>query len=195
MTVTRLVLPNFFPSQATNGWSTLFRALSTGGGLTIFLVIAGIISLLVQFGGISIFMGGFLSYKHHLRSGKELVSIGTTVGFADLLLSLTSLASFNYAPPYVLAWFGLFLGVFAGRHLHGPTSSYAGEFRKFMSFIKRGFVKEKKKTLTVAKPAKPKSLGTARPYNNGDNKYSQSKRPREKNTRNREVGVHKRHEK
>lgn len=194
MTATRLVLPNFFPSQATNGWANLFSTLSSGGQITVFLVLAGVISFLVQFGGVSIFGGGVLCYKEHLRSGKELMSIGTTVGFADLILSIPSVASANYAPPYLIAWMGLFLGVFAGRHIHGPTATYAGEFRKFVSFVKRSFVKEEKKITTRRKakpiPVKP-ALSTARQYNNANDKNSQSKRTREKNSRNREVGKQK----
>jgi hypothetical protein len=194
MTTTRLVLPNFFPSQATNGWASLFSTLSSGGQITVFLVLAGIISFLVQFGGVSIFGGGVLCYKEHLRSGKELMSIGTTVGFADLILSIPSVASTHYAPPYLVAWIGLFLGVFAGRHIHGPTSTYAGEFRKFVSFVKRNFVKEEKKIRTRRKvnaiPVKP-SLSTTRQRNNANDKNGKSKRPREKNSRNREIGKQK----
>lgn len=198
MTATRLVLPNFFPSQASNGWASLFATLSSGGTITVFLVIAGIISFLVQFGGVSIFIGALLCYKEHLRLGKELMGIGTTVGFADLLLSIPSVASANYAPPYLIAWLGLFLAVFAGRHVHGPSSTYASEVRKFMSFLKRGFVKEEPKPKTQSKvKARPvrSNLSPARQYNNSNDKNSQGKRAREKNSRNREVSVKKNREK
>jgi hypothetical protein len=198
MTATRLVLPNFFPEQATNGWANLFGALSSGGTITAFTLIAGIISFLVQFGGVSIFVGGLLCYKQHLRTGKELMSIGTTVGFADLILSIPSVASSNYAPPYLIAWLGLFLAVFAGRHVRGPTSSYAGEFRKLYGLLKSRFVKEQKKSKTPDRP-KPRptrqSLSSARQYNDASNKNSQSKRPREKNTGSREPRVKKNREK
>ncbi|HZY94659.1 MAG TPA: hypothetical protein VFE98_07370 [Candidatus Bathyarchaeia archaeon] len=198
MAATRLVLPNFFPAQATNGWATLFGALSSGGGITAFTLIAGIISFLVQFGGVSIFAGGLLCYKQHLRTGKELMSIGTTVGFADLILSIPSVASSNYAPPYLIAWLGLFIAVFAGRHVHGPTSSYAGEFRKLYGLLKSRFVKEEKKSRSPERP-KPRparqSLSSTRQYSDANNKNSQSKRPREKNTASREARVKKNREK
>src|SRR5438552_15065232 len=94
ITATRLAIPQFYPSQATNGWANLFAELSSGG-LTLFAVLAGIISLLVQFGGVSIFIGGLLCYRKHLRSGKEFVGIGTTFGFVDLLLALLYMGTSN----------------------------------------------------------------------------------------------------
>ena len=198
MTATRLILPNFFPEQATNGWANLFGALSSGGSITAFTLIAGIISFLVQFGGVSIFAGGLLCYKQHLRTGKELMSIGTTVGFADLILSIPSVASSNYAPPYLVAWFGLFLAVFAGRHVRGPTSSYAGEFRKLFGLLKSRFGKEVKKPRTQDRP-RPRparqSLSSTRQNDDANNKNSQSKRPRQKNTSSRETRVKKNREK
>ncbi len=98
-------------------------------------MLAGIISFLVQFGGVSIFIGGLLCYKKHLRSGKEFVGIGTTFGFADLLLAIPSLGSSSSGPIYlvVVAWTGLLFAVFAGRHIKGPKGSYAGEVRKLMT--------------------------------------------------------------
>src|SRR5438105_15776614 len=92
ITATRLAIPQFYPSQATNGWANLFAELSSGG-LTLFAVLAGIILFLVQFGGVSIFIGGLLCYRKHLRSGKEFVGIGTTFGFAYLLIEIPSLGS------------------------------------------------------------------------------------------------------
>src|SRR5438128_2881990 len=89
ITATRLAIPQFYPSQATNGWANLFAELSSGG-LTLFAVLAGIISFLVQFGGVSIFIGGLLCYRTQLRSAKEFVAIGTTLGYAELLRSLPS---------------------------------------------------------------------------------------------------------
>src|SRR5436853_6055885 len=97
ITATRLAIPQFYPSQATNGWANLFAELSSGG-LTLFAVLAGIISFVVQFGGVSIFICGLLSYRRHLRSGIEIVGIGTTFGFADLLLAIPSLGSSTCGP-------------------------------------------------------------------------------------------------
>lgn len=183
MAATRLILPNFFPAQATNGWASLFAAISSGGGLTVFSVLAGAISFLVEFGGISIFAGGFLCYTKHLRSGKELVGIGTTFGFADLLLSIPSLASSNYAPPYLAAWAGLFFAVFASRHIKGPSSSYAGEVRRLMSSFRGRFVREEKKKRRRERRSRRRrsqttaprpNLPAARQYNVADDKNRQS---------------------
>ncbi len=145
--VTRVVIPQFYPSQAANGWANLFTSLAASGGLSVFAILAGIIYFLVQFGGISIFIGGFLSYKKHLRSGKELVGIGTTFGFADLIGSIPSLTSGNIAPFYwvAVAWLGLFFAVFANRHIKGPSASYAGEVRKLMGSLRARFVRQEKK--------------------------------------------------
>src|SRR6266704_3188016 len=137
ITATRLAIPLFYPSQATNGWANLFAELSSGG-LTLFAVLAGIISFLVQFGGVSIFIGGFLCYRKHLRSGKEFVGIGTTFGFADLLLVIPSLGSSSYGPIYLVAdaWSNLLLADFAGGYAKVPKGSYAGEGRKLMTGIR-----------------------------------------------------------
>lgn len=147
ITTTRVAIPQFYPTQATNGWANLFAALSSSGGLTVFAVLAGMIYFLVQFGGISIFTGGLLCYMNHLRSGKEFVGIGTTFGFADLLLSIPSLTSNNIAPVYwvAVAWLGLLFAVFASRHIKGPSSSYAGEVRKLVTSLRAKFVREEKK--------------------------------------------------
>ncbi len=137
---TRFLIPQFYPSQATNGWATLFAELSNAG-VRPFVLLAGALSLLVQFGGFSIFIGGLLCFKNHLRSGKELVSIGTTVGFADLLLALPSLAMSQSGPVYLgtIAWLGLLFAVLAGRHIKGPKRTYAGEVRWFMSSLGQRF--------------------------------------------------------
>src|SRR5205807_4992530 len=113
ITATRLAIPQFYPSQATNGWANLFAELSSGG-LTLFAVLAGIISLLVQFGGVSIFIGGLLCYRKHLRSGKEFVGIGTTFGFADLLIAILSLRSTNSGPIFLfgISWSSRLLALF-----------------------------------------------------------------------------------
>lgn len=136
ITTTRLLIPQFYPNQATNGWATLFTELSNLG-YTPFALIARTLSLLVQFGGFSIFLGGVLCLKNHLRSGKELVGIGTTVGFADLLLALPSLALHGSGPVYlaVVGWTGLLFAILASRHIKGPKRTYAGEVRWFMSSL------------------------------------------------------------
>ena len=147
MTATRLAIPQFFPNQATNGWASLFVQLSKGG-FTIFAILAGTVSLLVQFGGVSIFTGGYLCLKNHLRSGKELVSIGTTFGLADLLLAIPSLSSISYGPIYlqIVAWMGLLFAVFASRHIKGPRTTYAGEVRRLIGmFGRRSFREEKRR--------------------------------------------------
>src|SRR3989442_15963456 len=97
ITATRLAIPQFYPSQATNGWANLFAELSSGG-LTLFSVLAGIISFLVQFGGVSIFIGGFLFFKKHLRSGKKFFWIGTNFCFAHLLLAIPPLGGSSSCP-------------------------------------------------------------------------------------------------
>lgn len=146
ITVTRLAIPQFYPDQATNGWANLFSELSTGG-LSPFALLAGVVSLLVQFGGVSIFIGGLLCLGNHLRSGKEFVGIGTTFGFADLLLAIPTLASSSAGPLYfeIVAWMGLLFAVLASRHIKGPRGTYAGEVRKIMVGLRRRFVRENKK--------------------------------------------------
>lgn len=146
ITTTRFLIPQFYPSQATNGWATLFTQLSTLG-FTPFALLAGTLSLLVQFGGVSIFLGGLLCFWNHLRSGKELVGIGTTVGFADLLLALPSLATRASGPVSLalVGWMGLFFAVLASRHIKGPKRTYAGEVRWFMSSIGQRIVGEDRK--------------------------------------------------
>ena len=146
ITITRLAIPQFYPDQATNGWANLFSELSTGG-LSPFALLAGIVSLLVQFGGVSIFIGGVLCLGNHLRSGKEFVGIGTTFGFADLLLAIPTLASSSAGPLYleIVAWMGLLFAVLASRHIKGPRGTYAGEVRKLMVGLRRRFVRENKK--------------------------------------------------
>ena len=146
ITTTRLLVPQLYPSQATNGWATLFGELSRQG-LTPFALLAGTVSLLVQFGGVSIFLGGLLCFSNHLRSGKELVGIGTTVGFADLLLALPSLTLHGSAPLYLggVAWLGLLFAILASRHIRGPNRTYAGEVRWFMSSLGQRLSGEEKK--------------------------------------------------
>lgn len=148
LTVTRPVLSNLVPGQASNPWLSLFTSLSSNG-LTVFSVLAGILAVLVQIGGATIFAGGLLCYANHLRIGKELVGLGTTFGLVDLVVSAPSLASGNLGPPLWIAWVGLFCAVFADRHIKGPKDSYAGEVRKLLvslrSRISRERVSKKKR--------------------------------------------------
>src|SRR3989442_13620972 len=183
ITATRLSIPQFYPSQATNGWANLFAELSNGG-LTLFAVLAGTISFLVQFGGVSIFIGGLLCYKNHLRSGKEFVGIGTTFGFADLLLAIPSLGSSSSGPIYlvVVAWTGLLFALFAGRHIKGPKRSYASEVRKLLAGRRVRILREAKKKRTERRLRRRRaqskltkgSLSPAKQYNISGNKNSDS---------------------
>jgi len=183
ITATRLLIPNFYPSQSTNGWANLFAQLS-GGGLTLFALLAGTISFLVQFGGVSIFIGGLLCYKKHLRSGKEFVGIGTTFGFADLLLALPSLGSSSSGPIYlvVVAWTGLLFAVFAGRHIKGPKRSYASEVRRLVTGIRGRLIRQEKRKRRERRLRRRRaqskltrgSLPSTRQYNVSGNKNSDS---------------------
>jgi len=183
ITATRLAIPQFYPSQATNGWANLFTQLSSGG-LSLFAVLAGTVSFLVQFGGVSIFIGGLLCYKKHLRSGKEFVGIGTTFGFADLLLAIPSLGSSSSGPIYlvVVAWTGLFFAVFAGRHIKGPKRSYASEVRKIVAGIRSRILRQEKRKKRERRLRRRRaqskltkgSLSPAKQYNISGNKNSDS---------------------
>ena len=148
LTLTRPVLSNLLPGTASNPWATLFTSLS-GNGVTVFWVLAGVLSILVQIGGVTIVLGGVLCYASHLRLGKELVGFGTTFGLVDLLTTVPALASSSYGPPLWIAWVGLFCAVFADRHIKGPKDSYAGEVRKLFvslrSRIRRERVSKKKR--------------------------------------------------
>jgi hypothetical protein len=179
LTVTRPVLSNLVPGNASNPWLGLFTSLSSNG-LTVFSVLAGFLAILVQVGGVTIFLGGLLCYANHLRSGKELVGIGTTFGLVDLLSSIPSLASDSYGPPLWIAWIGLFFAVFADRHIKGPKDSYAGEVRKLLVSLRTRIGREKvakKKRERQARRARAKKRATriagasTRPYklsNNSD---------------------------
>src|SRR6266849_6645899 len=142
LTVTRPVLSNLVPGQASNPWLVLFTSLSSNG-LTVFSVLAGILAILVQIGGVTIFLGGLLCYANHLRSGKELVGLGTTFGLVDLVISVPSLASGSLGPPLWIAWVGLFCAVFADRHIKGPKDSYAGEVRKLFTSLRSRMRRER----------------------------------------------------
>ena len=149
-----------------------------------FALLAGIVSFLVQFGGVSIFIGGLLCYKKHLRSGKEFVGIGTTFGFADLLLAIPSLGSSSSGPIYlvVVAWTGLLFAVFAGRHIKGPKGSYASEVRRLVKGFRSRFIRQEKRRRrerrlrrrrAQSKLAKG-SLSSSKQYNVSGNKNSES---------------------
>jgi len=142
LTVTRPVLSNLVPGQASNPWLSLFTSLSSNG-LTVFSVLAGILAILVQIGGVTISLGGLLCYANHLRSGKELVGLGTTFGLVDLVISVPSLASGSLGPPLWIAWVGLFCAVFADRHIKGPKDSYAGEVRKLFTSLRSRMSRER----------------------------------------------------
>jgi hypothetical protein len=142
LTVTRPVLSNLVPGQASNPWLALFTSLSSNG-LTLFSVLAGILAILVQIGGFTIFLGGVLCYANHLRLGKELVGLGTTFGLVDLVISVPSLASGSLGPPLWIAWVGLFCAVFADRHIKGPKDSYAGEVRKLFTSLRSRMSRER----------------------------------------------------
>ncbi len=131
-------------SQSQNAWTTLFTNLS--GQNTTFAgafasAVAFVMQYLVQFSGMTMFVGGLLSYKNHVRSGKELVGLGTGVGLADLLVGFTSGTLTLYQP---LGWAGLAVAVFASRHLHGPSATYAEEVQKLFSSLKKKLVREEK---------------------------------------------------
>ena len=177
LTLTRPVLSNLLPSTASNPWATLFTNLSSNG-LTLFSVLAGILSILVQIGGVTILLGGVLCYANHLRLGKELVGFGTTFGLVDLLTSVPSLASGSYGPPLWIAWTGLFCAVFADRHIKGPKDSYAGEVRKLLASIRSRVRRErtsKKKRERQARRVRARKRATRmagvspRPNKLGDN--------------------------
>jgi hypothetical protein len=142
LTLTRPVLSNLVPGQASNPWLALFTSLSSNG-MTVFSVLAGILAILVQIGGATIFLGGLLCYANHLRSGKELVGFGTTFGLVDLLTSVPSLASGSLGPPLWIAWVGLLCAVFADRHIKGPKDSYAGEVRKLLASLRSRMRRER----------------------------------------------------
>jgi len=103
--------------------------------------VAFVMQYLVQFSGVTMFVGGLLSYRNHVRSGKELVGLGTGVGLADLLVGFTSGTLTLYQP---LGWAGLAIAVFASRHLHGPSATYAEEVQKLFSNLKKKLVREEK---------------------------------------------------
>src|SRR5438094_10593664 len=148
LTLTRPVLSNLVPGTASNPWLGLFTSLSSNG-LTVFSVLAGILAILVQIGGVTISLGG-----------------------------LPSLASGSYGPPLWIAWAGLFCAVFADRHIKGPKDSYAGAVRKLMVSLRSRMSRErvsKKKRERQARRVRARKRATriagvsARPYKLGSN--------------------------
>jgi len=130
------------PIVVKNPWVDLFNAL--GSQLTVLKVLAAVMLVFGTLGGITIILGGYLSFKNHLRSGKELIGLGTGVGLADLLL----LAQTGTVDPREwFGWGGLVLAVLAGRHIHGPDASYAGEIRKLLAGLRARFSKKDPKKL------------------------------------------------
>ena len=165
-------------SQSENSWTTLFNHLSTQNTATIASTLASAIAYgmqyLVQFGGVTMFVGGLLSYKNHVRSGKEMVGLGTSVGLADLLVGFTTGTLTLYQP---LGWAGLAIAVFASRHLHGPHATYAEEVHKLFLGLKKRILREETKTrkrirkgLKKSELARRRSRRSQRPYDVGNNK-------------------------
>ena len=131
------------PIVAKNPWVDLFNAL--GSQLTVLKALAAVMLVFGTLGGITICLGGYLSFKNHLRSGKELIGLGTGVGLADLLLRLAQAG--NIDPREWFGWGGLVLAVLAGRHIHGPDASYAGEIRQLFAGFRARFSKKDPKKL------------------------------------------------
>lgn len=152
LAVVQLVSSTVLPPQGTNGWYTLFNTLSNNGAdLTVFSILALTMSILTGASGPAVLIGGGLCLANHLRSGKELVGIGATLGFSDLLLRLPNLLS-AAGPVLWVAWLGLFFTVFANRHIHGPSSTYAGEVRRLWTVMRSRLIskeikKEKKRII------------------------------------------------
>jgi hypothetical protein len=119
------------PIVAQNPWVNLFDAL--GSQLTVLKAIAAVMLVLGTLGGLTICLGGYLCFKNHLRTGKELIGIGTGVGLADLLL-LAQTGAIGAREWF--GWGGLVLAVLAGRHIHGPEASYVGEIRRLFTGLR-----------------------------------------------------------
>lgn len=175
-------------SQSENAWTNLFTNLSSQGTATLGSIIASTIAFimqyLVQFSGVTMFIGGLLSYKNHVRSGKEMVGLGTSVGLADLLLGFTTGTFTLYQP---LGWAGLAIAVFASRHLHGPHATYAEEVQKLFYGLKKRILREETRTRKrIRKGLKKQELmrrsgsrrRAHRPYDVSDNPKSQSQASR-----------------
>src|SRR2546425_9802687 len=148
LAVVQLVSTTVLPPQGTNGWYPLFNTLSNNGAdLTVFSVLALVMSVLTGASGPAVLIGGGLCLANHLRSGKELVGIGATLGFSDLLLRIPTLLS-AAGPVLWVAWAGLFFTVFGNRHIHGPSSTYAGEVRRLWATMRQRLIsKEEKKKI------------------------------------------------
>ena len=147
LALVQLVSSKVLPEQGTNGWYTLFNTLSNNGAeLSIFAALAFAMSVLTGASGPAVLLGGFLCLKNHLRSGKELVGIGATLGFSDLLLRVPILLS-AAGPVLWVAWGGLLFTVFGNRHIHGPSSTYAGEVRRLWATMRQRLSMEEKKRI------------------------------------------------
>src|SRR5437660_10971809 len=112
LTLTRPVLSNLLPGTASNPWAALFTSLS-GNGVTVYWVLAGILSILVQIGGVTIVLGGVLCYAKHLRLGPQLVGFGTTSGLVDVLITVAALPSSSHPPPLWMDCVALYCDVSA----------------------------------------------------------------------------------
>ncbi len=148
LAVVQLVSSTVLPPQGTNGWYTLFNTLSNNGAdLSVFAVLALVMSVLTGASGPAVLIGGGLCLANHLRSGKELVGVGATLGFSDLLLRLPVLLS-AAGPVLWVAWMGLLFTVFANRHIKGPSSTYVGEVRRLWATMRQRLIsreREKKR--------------------------------------------------
>lgn len=164
-----------FCSKSGNAWADLFSSLSEHQGITFAVIFAFVMLYLVQFSGVTMFVGGLLSYKSHIRSGKELVGLGTGVGLADLLLRFSTGSLAVYGSSATLA--GLIIAVFASRHIHGPHATYAEEVHKLFLGLKKRILREETKTrkrirkgLKKSELVRRRSRRSQRPYNVGNNK-------------------------
>src|SRR5437879_13023862 len=79
LTLTRPVLSSLLPGTASNPWAALFTRLSSNG-VTVFWVLAGILSILVQIGGVRIVLGGVVCYAKHTRQCKDSVDLYASFG-------------------------------------------------------------------------------------------------------------------
>jgi hypothetical protein len=155
LALVQLVSSAVLPAQGTNGWYTLFNTLSNNGtDLSVFAILALIMSILTGASGPAVLVGGSLCLANHLRSGKELVGIGATLGFSDLLLRIPTLLS-ALGPILWIAWIGLFFTVFANRHIKGPSATYVGEVRRLWANMRHRLIsKEKKKRIVRRRRAR-----------------------------------------
>ncbi len=149
LALVQLVSSTVLPPQGTNGWYTLFNTLSNNGAdLSVFAVLALIMSVLTGASGPAVLIGGILCLTNHLRSGKELVGIGATLGFSDLLLRIPTLLS-AVGPVLWVAWVGLLFTVFGNRHIKGPSATYVGEVRRLWATMRQRLISKEEKKRTI----------------------------------------------